>query len=282
MKNKKSYDNVTLTNIFKTGALFLCLLLPFAAHAAPTLTPSSGGISSNNQTFSYSANGTNVTDFWIWIGSSQVTANYYDSGSLGSADDTHTVASLPVGVAYVTLWYRVDGSWLRGSYIFTVTNEVTVNLNFEELPLLEQLSNQYASDGVVFIGAEEGNLFTGEIGTEPNRGTFFFGNSEPNFVIVGVGLIIAKFQDETSGLPKPVKNVSLRVGDGDSPAEGIGVMAMDQNGIVLESHMIYELDQGVTIYFPFENIFEIRLFGMSGCRGCGGGFAFDDFSYTTN
>src|SRR5512145_3496064 len=69
-----------------------------------------------------------------------------------------------------------------------------ITLNFDELNPGVYLTDQYRSEGVVFSGTSEPTFgVAGVIATPGTAGTVSFGNSEPNFVIVGLGSLTASF-----------------------------------------------------------------------------------------
>jgi len=149
-----------------------------------------------------------------------------------------------------------------------VAKDRRTTLNFDDLSTGQQLTDQFINQGVVFSGTFEGNLTAGLVETEPAFGTFFFGNSEPNFVIVGAGRLTATFTS-------PVSNVSFRAGDSDSAEEAFGVTAFDREGVVLFSSVVHLFEEGATIRINKARITEIRIFQI-----LGSGFAIDDFSYS--
>ncbi len=76
-------------------------------------TPGSGGtLSGSTETFTWSANGANASNWWVWLGSSAGGSDYHNSGNLGSAT-TLTATGLPTdgSTVYATLWYIEAGSW---------------------------------------------------------------------------------------------------------------------------------------------------------------------------
>lgn len=64
------------------------------------------------QVFAWENNGTSVTQWWVYAGSSTGASDYYDSGSLGTATN-NTVTGLPVdeSTVYIRLWYKEGGVW---------------------------------------------------------------------------------------------------------------------------------------------------------------------------
>ena len=88
----------------------------WAVNTIPTVTsPSSGSmLSVDSETFSWTANGASVVDWWLNAGASVGTGHYFNSGSLG-ATTTTLVTGLPNdgSTVYVRLWYRMTstGPW---------------------------------------------------------------------------------------------------------------------------------------------------------------------------
>ncbi len=80
----------------------------------PTMTSPTPGtvLSGSSVNFSWSANGTSVSQWWIHVGTSQGAFNVFDSGSLGGALST-TVSNLPTNGAavWIRLWYLDSTSW---------------------------------------------------------------------------------------------------------------------------------------------------------------------------
>ena len=113
---------------FRILLTLCCLILSSWGHAAPTLSPSSGVISESGQVFTYAANGTDVSAFWVYVGTSPSGASSYshlNSGGLGPADSSISTALLPDGQIYFTLWYQVSGTWLSDVYTFEVEGTTT-------------------------------------------------------------------------------------------------------------------------------------------------------------
>ena len=135
-----------------------------------------------------------------------------------------------------------------------------------------QLSDQYAVLGVTFDGTFEGNITAGVIGTDGDYGTYFFGNSQPNFVVIGSGTLSIYFDE-------PISDFSFRAGDADSDPEAFAVNAFDSDGNLLDSQIVLLFDAGTTVSIAKSGIAEIRIFGITGCNDCYSGFAVDDLSY---
>ena len=70
----------------------------------------------------WSANGTAVTEWWLYAGSTPGGNDYFDSGSLGSQLQT-TVNGLPSDgtPVHVRLWYRIGGIWQSADFQYTAT-----------------------------------------------------------------------------------------------------------------------------------------------------------------
>ncbi len=80
-----------------------------------------GSTISTSQIFNWTANGTDVAEWWLYAGENPGSASIYNSGSLGTAT-SHTISGLPRGtVVHITLWFRPSrGDWQRTRYSYTV------------------------------------------------------------------------------------------------------------------------------------------------------------------
>nr|MCH9697078.1 hypothetical protein [Gammaproteobacteria bacterium] len=74
-------------------------------------------------TFNWAANGTNVLEWWLYIGTAQGGLNIHDSGSLGTNLST-TVNGLPTdgSTVHVRLFYRTSAGWLSIDTQYTAAN----------------------------------------------------------------------------------------------------------------------------------------------------------------
>lgn len=151
-----------------------------------------------------------------------------------------------------------------------VFDRVGTVINFDDLERGTILGDQYADLGVTFRPAEE--YAAGYVGQNGDYGTYEFGNSSPNFVIVGVGVMTIDFD-------RPVSNISMRVGDGDTAIEALGISAFGVGGQLLNSQIVHLYVDGATVAIPAEGVVEVRLFGIYGCSNCGSGFAIDDLMF---
>jgi len=107
--------------IFLGLFLLAGLTTVIGAAAAPVITSPAPGstLSGTSETFQWSANGSAVTEWWVYVGTSVGGKEIYDSGSLGSSTST-TVSRLPTdgSTVWVRLWY-VDGDWQWVDFQYT-------------------------------------------------------------------------------------------------------------------------------------------------------------------
>jgi glucose/arabinose dehydrogenase len=70
--------------------------------------------------FTWTANGRAVTEWWIYAGSTVGGREHFDSGSLGTSLQA-TVSNLPAddSMVFVRLWYRVAGLWQFSDFTYT-------------------------------------------------------------------------------------------------------------------------------------------------------------------
>lgn len=99
-------------------------------------------LSSDSVTFSWNANYSNVTAWWITMGPVKGTAFDYDSGSIASNDTSHIATGLPTAsqIIYARFWYQLNGTW---SYI----ERRLFSQNWTPPTQLAQTSKHKASDG---------------------------------------------------------------------------------------------------------------------------------------
>ena len=94
-----------------------------AARGSPeVVSPSSGSVLPGPAViFEWADNGAQVTDWWIYVGSSQGSHGLYDSGPLGTAM-SRTVSGLPTDGSdiHVRLWYRVGSGWRSADFAYKV------------------------------------------------------------------------------------------------------------------------------------------------------------------
>ncbi len=103
--------------------LVFCVSLgPNQALAAPTITSPTPGttLPPGGTFFRWEAGGSNVTEWWIYVGTSPGAADIYDSLSLGTRI-SDTVNGLPTdgSTVHVRLWYRINGAWPFTDFTYT-------------------------------------------------------------------------------------------------------------------------------------------------------------------
>jgi hypothetical protein len=154
-----------------------------------------------------------------------------------------------------------------------------VTITFDDLANGTQLADQYKDLGVVFSGTYEPTFGTaGVVATEGVAGTQSFGNSAPNLVIVGLGSVTASFVDPESGDPATAQWISVRLGDGDSASEIVGVNAFAPSGELVFSTVVHLIDEGVTLRIdPKAEMAKVRIFALAPPEGSG--VNMDDFSF---
>jgi hypothetical protein len=95
-----------------------------AAASAPTITnpPPGSVLPGASATFSWTANGTPVNEWWLYAGSTIGAKNYYNSGSLGTSVST-TVTGWPRNgsAVFVRLWFRIGGTWRWTDFQYTAS-----------------------------------------------------------------------------------------------------------------------------------------------------------------
>jgi hypothetical protein len=120
----------------------------------PTIsTPAPGStLTAASQLFQWTANGSPVTEWWLYVGSTQGAKNYFDSGSLGAATTQVLAAGLPTNgsTIHVRLYYRIGGLWSTRDFQYTAANirpDITSPLPGSTLGGASQLF-QWTSNGV--------------------------------------------------------------------------------------------------------------------------------------
>ena len=94
----------------------------FRSATRPTITSPTAGsqLAGTSVVFTWVANGTNVTEWWVYAGSSSGDNDYFNSGSLGTSLST-TVTGLPLDASpvHVRLWYLSGGVWDFSDFQYT-------------------------------------------------------------------------------------------------------------------------------------------------------------------
>jgi photosystem II stability/assembly factor-like uncharacterized protein len=112
---------------YRTGGVWQFADHEFTAFTSGTpkiTTPAVGAVLGGNiVTFEWASNGFPVSQWWLYVGSSQGGYNIYNSGSLGT-QLFETVTGLPVdgSTIFVRLWYRSAGTWQFVDSAYTAHN----------------------------------------------------------------------------------------------------------------------------------------------------------------
>ena len=125
-----------------------------AARSDPALLlPVPGSdLSGTEVTFEWGSNGTVVTNYWLFVGTTLGGKEIHDSGSLGSGVTSSTVQNLPTdgSTVLVRFWWAVGGLWNFNDYTYTA----------EDLPSPEIVDpvpgSQLSGSDVVFTWTDDG------------------------------------------------------------------------------------------------------------------------------
>ena len=113
---------VTLTQSLTITAAFSA-----STSGPPTLMSPDPGLvlPGSTVTFTWDANGTAVTRWWVYVGSNLGDHDLHDSGNLGT-DLSTTVSALPTDgrALFVRLWFYVDGNWESADFQYTAATIV--------------------------------------------------------------------------------------------------------------------------------------------------------------
>lgn len=94
-----------------------------AAAPAPKLTSPAANtkFASSSQVFTWTANGATVTEYWLYIGTTQGSSDIHSSGSLANTVTTRTVTGLPTtGIPlWARFWWKINGAWQYADYAYT-------------------------------------------------------------------------------------------------------------------------------------------------------------------
>ena len=108
--------------------MFLMLIPCFTWAANPSITsPSSGStLSGSSVTFTWAKNGTTVSNWWLYVGSSTGSASYHNSGNLSGGTLSRSVSGLPTNGS--TIWARLfwktssGAAWQSRDYSYTAAS----------------------------------------------------------------------------------------------------------------------------------------------------------------
>ena len=104
--------------------------------------PNASSTLSLSETFSWSSNGINATDYWLYIGEDKASQSLFNSGNLGHSTRVEASGLIQNGIStlYVRLCYKINGlgPWLfiaevykgaEASDILNITNPSTLNIS---------------------------------------------------------------------------------------------------------------------------------------------------------
>jgi hypothetical protein len=109
-----------------------------ARAAITSINPSDGStLTAASQNFSWT--GTGVTEYWLYVGTSEGGQDILNSGSLGTSTST-TVNGLPTdgSTVYVRLWHFEGGNWLNTDFTYT-TFAVPADSDMSAVPAWAQM-----------------------------------------------------------------------------------------------------------------------------------------------
>lgn len=84
-------------------------------------TPAPGSaLSGSTVTLEWTANGTAVAQWWMYVGTAKGASDIYNSGSLGTRL-FENVTGIPTdgSLVFVRLWYRTGGAWQYADFRYT-------------------------------------------------------------------------------------------------------------------------------------------------------------------
>ena len=158
-------------------------------------------LASSTETFTYTANGTAVTEWWLYVGTSEGAADLHDSNSLGTAT-SHEVSGLPTDSSpvHVRLWYKVAGTWLSRDFRYTAAPPIVGNDPDIVTP----------SPNSVLAGASETFVYTAN-GTAVTEWWLYVGTSEGAADLHDSNSLGTATSHEVSGLPTDSSPVHVRL-----------------------------------------------------------------------
>lgn len=123
---------------------------PYLASPVPGST-----LSSAQHTFQWSANGSTVTNWWLYVGNAVGTAYLHDSGPLGSVLST-VVNNLPIDgrTLYIRLWYYQSAAWQYIDYQANARPAGTPSI------VTPAPNSTFSGNSVTFTWIADGNAVT--------------------------------------------------------------------------------------------------------------------------
>jgi len=150
---------------YTIGATTDTVLATYTAAQLPELTgPVPGStLSSGTANFVWIDNGASVTDWQLYVGTTQGTSNLFNSGVLSAGTRSLMVDNLPVdgSTLHVRLRYRIDGSWSQRDVTYTADRQAQI---------VAPANHQLTSDSAAFQWTANGlnvSQWRLEIGSNP-------------------------------------------------------------------------------------------------------------------
>ena len=98
--------------------------IPVSLPPAVTSPAPNSILEGTSATFTWQANETNVTEWWLNVGSTEGTWDLFDTGSLGTSTSA-TISGFPTDGSkfWVRLWYKIASGWKGVDYTYTAGTE---------------------------------------------------------------------------------------------------------------------------------------------------------------
>jgi len=182
-------------------SLLFCQLT-FVAYAAPQIdSPAEEGLLENGSILQWSANGSEVDQYWVYAGSELAAADYLNTGDLGGAEQA-VIYGLPATDApiYVRLWFKLSGSnrWDFIDSTFTGSADSA----------MVQITSPAADD--VLSGAAD--TFTWDANGVPvDEWWFYVGTTEGGRQIFDSGSLGTETSIDVTGIPTNGNPVHVRL-----------------------------------------------------------------------
>lgn len=176
-------------------------LNPIVNQVPEVVTPSVGStLGAPSEVFTWTANGTNVDEWWIYAGASVGGNNYHDSGNLFSTL-TETVSGLPSdgSTVYVRLWYRQTGS----AWSFVDTTYLASNIGGPIEITSPAAGSSFTSSTVTFDWSSNGLLV--------DEWWLYLGSSTGSFDYHNSFSLLGALNTTVSGLPTDGSTVYARL-----------------------------------------------------------------------
>jgi hypothetical protein len=173
---------------------------PTTAVAMPAMTnpPPGATLSGDKVTFEWSAEDTQVSQWWLYVGASQGGRDNYDSGSLGTKL-FETVTGLPVDgrTVFVRLWYRTGSVWKFIDYKYIAFTAGSPDIT-------TPAAGAVLSDSIVTFEWTTN-------GTPVSQWWLYVGASQGGYNIYNSGSLGTKLFETVTGLPKDGSTIFVRL-----------------------------------------------------------------------